>query len=738
MWNRHVKCGVMWGLALVLTVIAWPASGSAQDQQILDMANRVLREANRQRVVQQRTQRVIDQLEVIYTDLHQNDLLDRGNAEQLAAVAQTLRRVHGEHVPQAAAHLQEARRQLQAMRPSLGAAGDELDVVVNELERIMSESGVSVRSRALTQQLRLLIDQEQRLHEQTRDWGRESLSDPATAAERRDPIADRQGQIAEALEQFEQRLAQSREDSTDPLDRMRMERAAAALERGEPGRRLTDAANAVRSEDPFTAMENQQEALRVMQSALEALEQEPAASELDALRRRREQVEQLLARQTELREQTEAADAEAFAAQRREAQADQRNLERETGELARNSEAPAGGDPDLQRAERAMQDAQEALGSTDQPRTGASQRQAEAALSDALNELDRKIAQAEARQQLGSNIQEQIDQLRRDQGALNEQSQQAAQQGGDMAEPKAVQEALGQEAGRLQNRSPSPQTSEALQDAQQAMNQAAQAMQQGDTQGMQQSQAEAMAALDRASAEAAAAMQKMAEMMNAAGQLSKMMQQQQSLMNQTAQAPNAPQLGQLAQPQGALGEQAGQMGQMPSPMQGQMGEAAQAMAQAAQALQAGQQGQAGQSQQAAMQALQSAQAAMSQAMGQMGPMGAQMAGMMPGMQPGMQPGMGPQAPGMAMMPGQGIMPGMGQAPGTAPGIGLIPGQRSGRDTGMDPPGGSQVGGADPEAGNAAWQTLGPRQRQELQQRFARELPLEYRQMLEVYYESLAE
>jgi len=46
-------------------------------------------------------------------------------------------------------------------------------------------------------------------------------------------------------------------------------------------------------------------------------------------------------------------------------------------------------------------------------------------------------------------------------------------------------------------------------------------------------------------------------------------------------------------------------------------------------------------------------------------------------------------------------------------------------------------GAPAGRGDASWNPLGPRERDALLQRYARELPIEYRPLLEEYYEALA-
>ena len=50
----------------------------------------------------------------------------------------------------------------------------------------------------------------------------------------------------------------------------------------------------------------------------------------------------------------------------------------------------------------------------------------------------------------------------------------------------------------------------------------------------------------------------------------------------------------------------------------------------------------------------------------------------------------------------------------------------------------QVSGRKPKGGRQEWEVLGSRKRLALNENFARELPLEYREILKTYYERLAQ
>jgi len=163
-------------------------------------------------------------------------------------------------------------------------------------------------------------------------------------------------------------------------------------------------------------------------------------------------------------------------------------------------------------------------------------------------------------------------------------------------------------------------------------------------------------------------------------------EQQAQLMQQTGATPMDG-LPQLAPPQNALGQQAGQFPQ-----------AAGFMQQAGQSLQ----------QQLGQQAMGQQQSAIHSLIG--AAEGAL------GMQPGTMPGM------MGLMPGMQAM----NVPGFNP-----------REFGSRNFGRQNAAGPNNSSGDARWGAISPHEREALHQKFARELPLEYRDLIEAYYEALA-
>jgi len=329
-----------------------------------------------------------------------------------------------------------------------------------------------------------------------------------------------------------------------------------------------------------------------------------------------------------------------------------------------------------------MKRAETRIAQTQQPPAVMSQKQAEEDLKQAIKALDQDIAALEQQMRNFPDLAElaaKALELAEDQKALREQTSQTPSNAIPQHVP--LQNQLGQRAQALQSQLPLPQFQTAVSE----MQSASQQLQQAQQQPAMQNQANAEQALREA-----------AQALNAAAAAMQLAEQQAQLMQQTGATPMDG-LPQLAPPQNALGQQAGQFPQ-----------AAGFMQQAGQSLQQQQGQQAmGQQQSAINSLIGAAEGAL-------------------GMQPGTMPGMMGLMPGM--MPGMGLMPGMQamNVPGFNP-----------REFGSRYFGRQNAAGPNNSSGDARWGAISPREREALHQKFARELPLEYRDLIEAYYEALA-
>ena len=668
------------------------ASASAElseaERILLQMADRIADEAARQRYVNQRMDRVIGGFRAVIHDVASNGLLRRADGPGMERLVQALGVLSGRHVPKAAGHLEEARRRLAALQPNLTAADRTIALIVAELDRIL-EKGPGTGS-DLLRELELLIEEEKRTHEATREWGRQLLQDPEKAEPRRRDTAATQRAVAGRTGDFLERLARAAEAETDPAEHKALAEAQSEIRRPNVPGLLEDAARDILGKKPVAATGAQEKAIEALERAAEHLRRDDLASDLQAMKELRDRLQRILKEQTALRQDTQAVPQQDFSAQQNALQVEQRDLGSDLQDASRD--IPGHTSPDLPQhldtAQGHMTQAEQQIAATEQQPAVGSQQSAEQALQKAIDTLDQDIAAAEQQwdqqyqpmQSLADLAQKALD-LAQKQEALKQQTGEAQPQ--NLQPLSSPQQGLQQQAQALNAQMPMAQ----LQEAAGQMQQAAQSLQQSQQQpamGQQQNAIDALKSAAQALQQAQAAMD--------------LAMQQASLMQQTGQTP-AQGLPQLTPSQQGLQQQA-QAGQFP--------QAAGHMQQAAQSLQQsqGQQAMAGQ------------QAAISSLMGQAG----QALGMQPGQ--GMTPGM---APGMGMMPG--MMPGMMASPYSQTND---PQEFGLRYFGRQQPAGPEVGrGADD------WNPLGDRARDALYQDYADQLPREYRRLLGDYYEALS-
>jgi len=654
---------------------------------LLQLSDRLTDEAERQHQVDQRMDLVVDRLRAMVEDLDSNGLVRQGGGPAMDRLGQILKILGTRNVPDAAKYLEEARRQLAALKPNLVAADKEIDIIVLELEKILSRgSGVG---EDLLRELEVIIQDEKRTGKDTKEWGVQLLQQPQTAEKAGREIAARQDTVARRTERFMERLAKARDAETDPARHLGMQKAHEVMDRAKVTKLLGGAAQDIQDKKPVAATQSQQDAIAAMEEAADYLRSQDASADLQALKELRDKLENILKQQTALREKTESVPAEKFPNEKNDLQVQQRAIDKDLQAAAR--EIPPAASPEVKSnvnaADRHMQQAEKQIAQTQQQPGAESQKKAENALQNAIKALDQDIASAEQQwqqqnqpMQTLASIAQQAMELAQKQLDLKAETGQTQQQVLPQLTP--AQNNLQQQAQALQQQAPLPQ----FQQAAQVMQQASQSLQQSQQQpAMQQQQA------------AADALMQAAQAIQQAQQAMALAAQQAALMAQTGATPQGA-LPQLAPPQQSLQQQT---------QAAQFQQAAQEMGQASQSLQQSQQGQAMQSQQAAIDSLMGAAA---QAMG-------------------MQPG---QMPGMAMAPG--MAPGMMPAPGPAiPNVPAVdPMDIGSRDFGRG-------GAAGPRkaSGDDHWKPLGDRERDTLYQKYAQQLPPEYRELLGDYYEALS-
>jgi hypothetical protein len=652
---------------------------------LLQLADRLMGEAERQHEVNNRMDDAVERFQAIIVDLDSNELLKQGHGPALDRVRQILKILATKNVPDAARYLEEARKQLAALSPNLSAADREIDIILQELQKILSAG--SGEAEDLLRELEILIQDEKRTQKDTKDWGAQLLQSPETAAKAGREIAANQDRITRRTERFMDRLATARDAQTDPARNMAMRKAYDVMESGHVPRLMNGAARDIDDKKPVSAAKAQEDAIRAMLEAALLLRGDDLADNLQAMKELRDRLDKILKQETDLREKTEKVAPEKFHEEKNDLQVQQRAIDKELQAAAANvpKDVSQPVKSHMADADKHMQSAEKEMAAAKQSPAVESEKKAENSLKEAIKALDDDIAKAEQQWQAQNqpaanlaNIAQQAMELAQKQLDLKAETAQTPQTAVPQLAP--AQQNLTQQAQALAQQAPMPQFKQAVQAMQEASKSLEKSQQQQAT-GEQQKAADALMA-------GAQALQQAMQAMNLAAQ-------QQSLMNQTGQTPQG-QLPQLAPAQQSLQKQA---------ETGQFKEAAKEMQKAAQSLEQSQQSPAMQSQQAAIDSL-----------------------------------MGQAAQAMGMQPGQ--MPAQAMAPGTMPG--QMPAQAMPNVPNVDPMdigsrefGRGGAGGPASPRGDDHWNVLGQRERDALYQRYIRQLPPEYRELLGDYFEALS-
>jgi DNA repair exonuclease SbcCD ATPase subunit len=674
---------------------AAPSPTEAAEAAILKISDRLLDEAERQHQVNQRMDTVIDRFIAIVIDLQSNSLIQQADGPGIDRLVKALKVLSTQHVPDAAKYLEEARKQLAVLKPNLVAADREIEIIIKELERLLASGGGAAED--LLRELEVIIQDEKRTHQNTKEWGAQLLQTPEAAERPRKEIAAAQDRLTTRTVRFMERLAQARDAETDLAVRPGMEKAHQVLEQNKVPKLLGGAARDVEEKKPVAAMKEQEDAIRFLEEAARLLRRNDQTSDLQAMKELRDRLERILKEQVELREKTEQVPQAEFEKQKNDLQAQERAIDKETAEAAQT--VPPSASPEVKthidEADKNMQKAENQIAATQQQPATESQKEAEKALKEAIKTLDQDIARAEQAYEpmpsLADLAQKALD-LAQKQEELKQETGKTQPQ--DLPKLTTPQNNLQKEAQALTEQLPMPQ----FQQAAQAMEQASQKLERSEQQPAMQEQQKAIDALKNA-----------AEALQQAQTALDLASQQQALMQQTARTPQG-ELPRLVPPQQSLQQRT---------EAAKFTEAAGQMHEAAKDLEQGQGQEAQHDQQAAIDSL------IGEAAHAMG------------MEAGMpEPGQGHE-PGP---PEPGTTPTLSLMPGLIPGLRAMPLMRSilpPKEIGIRDFGRGGAAGSQAATGTDHWNPFGQRDRDALYQKYARQLPPEYRDLLGDYYEALS-
>lgn len=700
--------------------------------------DQLLAEAQRQYMVKQRMEVAIQRFRDIVADLRANELAQQGNGPELDRISNALASLSAENVPAAARFLEEACRRLE----TLSAADQEIRVVVKGLERMLD---LLRKSDDLVAELTIIIDRQTRLNSDSKFWGALLLKSPREAQDRSAELSTAQSQLARQVVAFRDRLAKDRADEPQAQQAAMLEKAMGFMDDKRIDRDMDSAGGNIEGRKPIEAVRQQLTALANLKELRKLLQPESLATDIDTMKKLSEALKGILKDQTELRKDTEKTPAEKFAASASDIQNRERQLEHRLGDA--RTDTPASMNPattgKLDDAQRNMKDAEDHAAEGQQKPTTDDQKQAEKKLKDAIDLLDQDIDAAEMKSKIeNSTMPEDLAQAAEDlakkQDDLRDKTNKAKPDQFDTL--KSQEQNLRDVAKSLAQRAPVPQLDKAAGKMDQAAKNIDQAKQDSGQQSKPDSAPESKPDAGKQSKpdsstqskpdkgkeskpdkgsenqqnasqqeatqnqkQASDLLRQAAKDLQAAQAALDLAGQQQQMKNQTQQA-DSKNLPELAGGQGELQKKTEEVaGQMSDQAKGEMEKAQKAMGEAGDSLKDQQKGPAADKQQQAIDALTQAAKA----------------------QMGTQPG----PPGTPAKPTPGDQPGMSPNPLA---LTLDPNELGSRSFG-----GTPVEGGLGTKGPAQAPRDGKPARNQLYQRYARELPAEYRELLSEYYEAIS-
>jgi hypothetical protein len=383
-------------LVLLPVLVPAPVRAQEEDQELLRISSRLLSEERRQGQVNRRMTGVIQTVDWLIADLQSNQLFKQGKGTTVKGMNTTLTTVNEKHVPKAELHLRLARKEIRKMGTHLDVSDREIDSILRQLKTLLTETELAGLGNVLLPHLRDIIKAEEKLRKQTAEWGKQIYTEPEKARARQEQLAQRQKNVQEQLQDFQNRLAQAAARETDPGQNDRFEETKRVLQERKPQTPMGQAAEDIASQKPISAVQHQDEALEALKEAERQLSGE-AQNQLAAMAQARDDLQQILNDQRGLHQDVAQTRRQDFPGQQAEFEGRQMELGNQL-EQSREQAAPHEGMPSehMENAQEAMRNAERSLGESQQHNAQQQQQQAISNLEKALDSLNQAISQMDS------------------------------------------------------------------------------------------------------------------------------------------------------------------------------------------------------------------------------------------------------------------------------------------------------------------------------------------------------
>jgi hypothetical protein len=377
----------------------------------LRLADRLLDEVQRQHNVNQRMAATVGDLTMLIDDLTSNDLLREGKGDELKRIVTVLGVLNVRHVPNAAQYLEAARARLEALKPNLDKADTEIALILKQIESMINKADKFQQADDLLSELRVIIRKQDTAIAETATWFKALLADTA-ADSRKDELAGRQSDLARDVARFRTHLKESADAAGDPDSKARLDRANTAMNGMKTEQTMTSAAREIGAKKAMTAAGLQKNALADLREIEKLLQADSLALQNAELKAAKEDLEKLLKDQQDLRAKTEKAPLDK-PEPRKDLVTQQRDLENRTDKAKQPPEAnkpdPNKPEPNkddksplppeakkaLDDAKTDMKNAEEKIADANKENATDNQHKAEEDLSKAIASIDQKIADNE-------------------------------------------------------------------------------------------------------------------------------------------------------------------------------------------------------------------------------------------------------------------------------------------------------------------------------------------------------
>jgi hypothetical protein len=217
------------------------------------------KEKSRQSIVGGELKLVIRKLEELVEDLESNKQFKQIQGDRMVRIKTILQKVTDVDVPSAIKYLVLAQQELASLRSHLGDADKEIRVILVELEKILG--------RALLNELREIIRDQEQTRDQTKEWGKQDKPDERTQKD----LSEKQGRLGQRIEEFKQKEEKAAKQETDPAQKQKMENAAKALEDKQVKQNVDSAVKNIQEKNSSEAVQDQNKILDALREAEKAL-----------------------------------------------------------------------------------------------------------------------------------------------------------------------------------------------------------------------------------------------------------------------------------------------------------------------------------------------------------------------------------------------------------------------------------------------------------------------------------